>query len=70
MKRNSLLRTFGRAIRNRRNELGVTQMKLAELIGCSLQHIGNVERGETNTSLLMVYRIANTLKTCAKDLLP
>ena len=70
MKRNSLLRTFGRAIRNRRNELGVTQMKLAELIGCSLQHIGNVERGETNTSLVMVYRIANALKTCARDLLP
>ena len=68
MRRNSLLRSFGRAIRHRRNEIGLTQMKLAELVGCSLQHIGNVERGETNTSLIMVYKIANALKTSAKNL--
>lgn len=65
-----LLKKFGDAIRTRRNELGVTQMKLAELTGCSLQAIGNVERGQANPSLIMVYRISDALKTCPKDLLP
>lgn len=57
-----ILRRFGLSIRSRRNELGVTQMKLAELTGCSLQAIGNIERGQANPSLLMVYRISAALK--------
>lgn len=65
-----MLIKFGGAIRLRRYALGVTQMKLAELVGCSLQAIGNIERGQANPSLIMVYRIARALKTCPKELIP
>lgn len=65
-----ILKQFGEAIRLRRSARGVTQMKLAELTGCSLQAIGNIERGQANPSLIMVYRIAKALEICPKDLLP
>lgn len=54
----------------RRSVCGITQMKLAELTECSLQAIGNIERGQANPSLIMVYRIADALEVSAKDLLP
>jgi transcriptional regulator with XRE-family HTH domain len=66
----AVLTKFGGAIRVRRYALGVTQMKLAELVGCSLQAIGNIERGQANPSLIMVYRIARALKICPKELIP
>lgn len=69
-KRVPLLKRFGQAVRLKRSELGVTQMKLAELAECSLQAIGNIERGEANPSLMMVYRIARALDVSAKDLIP
>lgn len=68
--RKDLLKKFGDAIRTRRGRLGMTQMKLAELTECSLQAIGNIERGQANPSLLMVYRISHALKISAKELIP
>lgn len=65
-----LLKKFGEAIRLRRHDCGVTQMKLAELVECSLQAIGNIERGQANPSLVMVYRIAKALNVSAKELIP
>lgn len=65
-----LLKRFGVAIRIRRYTCGITQMKLAELIGCSLQAIGNIERGQANPTLIMVYRIADALNISPKDLIP
>lgn len=64
-----ILKDFGNSIRVKRSACGVTQMKLAEKIGCSLQAIGNIERGHANPSLIMVYRIAYALKISPKDLL-
>jgi len=65
-----LLRQFGMMVRLRRSQCNITQMRLAELVGCSLQAIGNIERGESNPSLIMVYRIARALNVSAKELLP
>lgn len=65
----SVLKKFGIAIRVRRLELGITQMKLAELAECSLQAVGNLERGCANPSLLMVHKIAEALQMQAKDLI-
>lgn len=70
MKKIDLLIAFGQAIRKRRMEMGITQMHLSALIGCSLQHIGNVERGKSNTSIVMVYKIARALSINARDLIP
>lgn len=65
-----LLRKFGLAMKKRRCRCGITQMKLAELVECSLQAIGNIERGKANPSLVMVYRIADALEISAKELIP
>lgn len=65
-----VLRELGNAIREQRFVCGITQMKLAERVGCSLQAIGNIERGAANPSLCMVYRIAHALNMSAKELIP
>lgn len=64
-----ILMRFGNAMRKQRLIRRVTQMKLAELTGCSLQAIGNIERGRANPSLLMIYRIANALDISATELI-
>lgn len=69
-KKPALLKKFGDKIRMRRFACNLTQMKLAELAECSLQAIGNIERGRANPSLIMVYRIAQALDISAKDLIP
>lgn len=69
-KKPHLLKKFGVAMRLRRCHCGITQMKLAEMTECSLQAIGNIERGQANPSLLMVYKIANALDISPKDLIP
>ena len=69
-KKPNLLKKFGIAIKMRRSVCGITQMKLAELTECSLQAIGNIERGQANPSLMMIYRIADVLDISPKDLIP
>lgn len=54
----------------RRYAIGLTQLKLAEMVGCSLQAIGNLERGVANPSLIMIYRIAEALNISPRDLIP
>lgn len=68
--RRILLIKFGSKIRAKRYENRITQMQLAQKIGCSLQAIGNIERGQANPTLIMVYRIAKALGLSAQDLLP
>ena len=68
--RSAFLKKFGRAVRMIRYAKGVSQLKLAELAGCSLQAIGNIERGQANPSIWMVYKIAKALEICPKDLIP
>jgi transcriptional regulator with XRE-family HTH domain len=66
----NLLKRFGAIIRMKRYEIGVTQLELAELIDCSLNAIGNIERGTANPTLVMVYKIAKALNVSAKDIIP
>jgi transcriptional regulator with XRE-family HTH domain len=63
-----VLLRFGATVRVRRYQLGLSQLSLAERIGCSLQAIGDIERGVANPSLWMVFRIAKALDVYAKDL--
>lgn len=70
MRQSVLLKKLGAKIRLRRYDSGFTQMKLAEMSGCSLQAIGNIERGKANLSITMLYKIANALDISARDLLP
>jgi len=50
-------RSFGRMVRRRRQELGLTLEGLAELVPCSVQHLSEVERGERYASLPLLARV-------------
>jgi transcriptional regulator with XRE-family HTH domain len=51
-----------------RNELGLTQSKLAEEVGASTRYIAKIEGGENYPSPEMVGRIASALKKDTPDL--
>ena len=53
--------SFGRAVRKRRHQKGISQEKLAELAEIHRTYIGDVERGTRNISLVNMVRIAKAL---------
>ena len=59
---------LGRAIRKRREELGLTQEQLAEKADLHWTFISGVERGVRNISFVNLYHVALALKTRVRDL--
>ncbi len=59
---------FGRAVRRRRQRLGVSQEEFADMCGLDRTYIGGIERGERNVSLVNIEKIAKTLKVSLSDL--
>ncbi len=53
---------FGRAVRKRRQKLGVSQEEFADMCGLDRTYIGGIERGERNVSLMNIHRIARGLR--------
>lgn len=51
----------GPAIRQLRQERGITISQLAEQTGVSYQHVANVELGHNTARIEFLYRIANLL---------
>ena len=56
-----IARTIGKRIRYYRNQLGLSQEKLAELAGCHATYVGQVERGEKNLTVESIEKIAGAL---------
>ncbi|HSH60507.1 MAG TPA: helix-turn-helix transcriptional regulator [Acidimicrobiales bacterium] len=52
---------FGKRVRARRTELGMSQMALAEATGMHFTHVSSVERGERNVGLENILRLAEGL---------
>lgn len=61
---------FGKKLQRIRKKIGISQEELAERVGVHRNHIGRIERGETNPSLPLIQKIAKVLKVSGKDLLP
>ena len=59
---------FGTRVRNRRNELGLSQEALADTCDLHWTYIGQVERGQRNISLHNIIRIAAALGVDAGEL--
>ena len=59
---------LGLAIRRRREEIGVSQEGLAEIIGCHRNYVGYLERGEQNVTIDMLSRVAKSLTCTVTDL--
>ncbi len=53
---------FGKAVRQRRNKLGVSQEAFADLCQLDRTYIGGIERGERNVALVNIEKIAKTLR--------
>ena len=52
------LKAFGLRIRELRKRANLTQLELAEKVGLSNNFIGMVERGERNTSVDKIFKLA------------
>ncbi|MGD9810913.1 MAG: helix-turn-helix domain-containing protein [Sphingobium sp.] len=63
------LRQLGAAIRAARKGKGCSQEALADLAEIDRSHMGKIERGERNVSILNLIRVANALNRKPGDLL-
>jgi len=59
---------LGLAIRRHRDEIDVSQERLAEMIGCHRNYVGYLERGEQNVTIDMLARVAKALGCTVTDL--
>jgi len=59
---------LGLAIRRRRDEMGVSQEGLAEIVGCHRNYVGYLERGEQNVTIDMLARVAKALGCTVTDI--
>ncbi|EIW9594135.1 XRE family transcriptional regulator [Klebsiella pneumoniae] len=61
---------FGKKLRAKRKELGMSQEKMALLTDIDRSYVGRIERGEVNITLEKLYQFAEVLSCDARDLLP
>lgn len=59
---------FGRALRQRRQKLGVSQEEFADMCGLDRTYVGGIERGERNVALVNIGKIARALKISLPEL--
>lgn len=64
-----LQKTVGANVRAWREERGISQEALADLVGVHRTYMGGIERGERNLSLKSVERLASALKVDPLELL-
>jgi len=61
---------FGQRIQKIRKGLKISQEELAARVGIHRNHMGRIERGETNPPIPLIEKIAKELKVKASELLP
>jgi transcriptional regulator with XRE-family HTH domain len=59
---------FGKALRKRRQNLGVSQEAFADMCQLDRTYIGGIERGERNVALVNIEKIAKTLRLSIAEL--
>ena len=67
--KDQLLALLGAAIRARRKVMDLSQEALADQAGIDRSHMGKIERGERNVTLLNVAKLAHALSCKPSDLL-
>lgn len=67
--REGRLAQLGETIRNMRKATGLSQEALADAAEIDRSHMGKIERGERNVSVLNLIKIADALGTRASKLL-
>lgn len=69
MENRNILKLLGNNVKKYRNEMAISQEKLAEIAGFHRTYIGMIERAERNISLLNVEKIAKALNISISQLL-
>jgi transcriptional regulator with XRE-family HTH domain len=64
----TLLVGLGRAVREARAELRISQEELSLRTGVHRNYIGGIERGERNPSVVTIVRLAEALELPASEL--
>ena len=59
---------FGKALRQKRLRLGVSQEAFADMCQLDRTYIGGIERGERNVALVNIEKIAKTLQLSVAQL--
>jgi DNA-binding XRE family transcriptional regulator len=59
----------GSLIRSRRQELGIKTGTMAKTVGCSRQHLTNIESGWVAASIELLNRLANELDVPVPELI-
>ena len=59
---------FGKAVRQRRHRLGVSQEAFADLCQLDRTYIGGIERGERNVALVNIEKIARAFRISISEL--
>jgi transcriptional regulator with XRE-family HTH domain len=59
---------FGKALRRRRQKLGVSQEAFADMCDLDRTYVGGIERGERNVALANIEKIAKTLRLSLSEL--
>lgn len=57
----TILKKFGKRVRQLRQERGLTQEKLADKCGLDMTFIGHIERAEQNSSVVTAAQLAKGL---------
>lgn len=64
-----ILKQFGQNLQRTRKEKGISQEKLAEIVGVNRTYLSLVEQGHRNPSMKFLYRVVKALKTSSGKLL-
>lgn len=64
----NLLKKFGKNLKKLRTVKNLTQEELSYLSDLDISQVGRIERGEVNTSICVMQRIAKALKIDLKEL--
>jgi transcriptional regulator with XRE-family HTH domain len=67
-KQTDLLKKFGKRIRELRKQKKLTQLELGVLCDSFAEHIGKIERGELNVTLITMDLLAKALDVKIEDL--
>ena len=70
LKKTALRMEFGKRVRARRHELGLTQEEVAEKAGLHHTYVGSVERGERNIALENIVALARALECPPSNFIP
>lgn len=68
MEKHSDLVALGQTVRRLRRQADLTQEELAERAGLSANYVGEIERGECNPSVLVMFALARGLGVHPADL--